>query len=179
MGNFCINRSGKTWDVHLSNAIDSEVIGLINENEVFAWTGGWNGNHTGYDAQSIVFLNSQRQYINGWLIGGSGTGCFTNLTTCNVQTLPDRPNLNVFMVKHTTTLLDPEGYPTGPTIPEGSYIATENATCGQTKQHLMHISAYSDVSTPYGWRDYEGFIDIGIRTSGSGFYDLSIAGVLR
>ena len=52
MGNYCVNRSGRTFTITRTNG-GSDVIGTLYPNEIFAWTGGWNGNHTGVDYKRI------------------------------------------------------------------------------------------------------------------------------
>ena len=42
MGNYCVNRSGKIWNITKVNG-GTEVIGKLYPNEIFAWTGDWPG----------------------------------------------------------------------------------------------------------------------------------------
>ncbi len=71
MGIVKVNRTGKKFSVYKSNgASRDEIIGTIYNNEVFTWTGKWEGGEAaGFYIQSICFRNSDGEVISGWLPG--------------------------------------------------------------------------------------------------------------
>jgi len=142
MGNYCVNRSGKIWNITKVNG-GTEVIGKLYPNEIFAWTGDWPGNFTGVDYQSIYFRNSNGVPTHGWLAGPSGTGCLTLLPQlCYKKVTWKGKTYYAFKLRRPENYYSANGGMMG-TIPAGRLILTDDkAVCGQNNPGLMNFYAF-------------------------------------
>ncbi len=161
MGNYCVNRSGRTFTITRTNG-GSDVIGTLYPNEIFAWTGSWNGNHTGVDYQSIYFRNSSGVPTHGWLSGPSGTNCLTLLPTFRYQMVTwNGKQYYAFKLRRAEEYYNSSGGLLG-TIPAGRLILTDrNATCGQSNPGLMNFYAFQVSGSTYA-NVGSAFIDAGL-----------------
>ena len=142
MGNYCVNRSNQVWNITRSNG-GTDVIGKLYPNEIFAWVGGWEGNHSGTDYQRIYFRNSEGVPTHGWLAGPSGTGCLTLLPeVCYKEVIWKGNTYYAFKLRRAEKYYSANGGMMG-TLPEGYIILTDrDAACGQSNPGLMNIYAF-------------------------------------
>ncbi len=142
---FCVNRSGKSLTVTLTNG-GSQVIGTITPNEVYMWLESWNGNVVeGADYQAIYFKAADGTFKNGWVNGITGTRAMTRLTECSLYDIDILGTgvQSVFRTRRAVDKYSTSGNKIG-TIPANSFVSTENATCGSTNHKLMHIASWGE-----------------------------------
>lgn len=154
MATICVNRSGKSWKVTKTNG-GTDYIGTIKSNQVFVWTGSWNGNEGGGADYQGVYFNGG----HGWVDGGSGTGLFTSLTNCGLYKVDiDGKSQAVFQTRRSSPYYNSKGEYLG-NIPAGWYVSTKDASAGKENPKLMHIDTYGE-GDPTG---RNAFIDTGLN----------------
>lgn len=163
-----VNRSGKSHSIFLSNALNAnEQIGTLYDNEVFTWTGGWNGNGFGYYVQSIIFRGSDGTVKQGWISGKETDKVFeTNI--CSLAQFTKSINGKTyygFKMRRNEELYDNKGNLLSKTAYKDRCILCESSTAGSSHSEWLSVIY---LETGIGTDNYaeivkgsNAFVDIG------------------
>lgn len=178
MGMFCVNKSGRAYNVYDSTNTENKI-GVIYHNECFAYTKRWAGSHTiEPDALDAVHFLSSSGLRGGWIVN-KGDGVETSILNYSFgDVVVDGITYKSLKTRRALTYYDSEGHRKG-TCKAGVRVLTNYSTPGQTMPYLMNaMYVETGVGTNRwiicsGIPGQYGFIDTGL----SGGSDASRIGI--
>jgi len=119
----------------------NEQIGTLYNNEVFTWTGSWNGNGWGYYVQSIAFRASDGTMKHGWITGAETDKVFeTNICSlANFTKVIDGVTYYGFKMRRNEELYNNKGEPLNKTAFKDRRILCKSSTAGATHHGWLSV----------------------------------------
>lgn len=179
-----VNRSGAQHKIYESNAATTQI-GILYNNEMFTWTGEWNGSGaSGYYIQSVLFRGSDGRIKRGWISGRQSESVFaTNICSlANFTKVMGGKTYYGFVMRRNEELYDKSGNKLSKIAYQGRRILCESSTGGTSHpEWLSVIYLESGVGTGVYEQIVSGtnaFIDLGYDKGSMFNSDCSLIGSL-